>query len=226
VRNPPSLVIWDIDGTLVHPSLESQFIAFLLDERLLSPARLVGRTLRLALRFPPPPWYKVKLAYVRGEPVDRVKEWVELWWAARGQKSVLPGAAQALSAFKERGVRQLLLSGTADFLARRLARHFELTDVIAGHAQIRDGRYTGALEAPHPHGRYKVDYASEWLSACVLNWEEVLVLGDHEGDAMLLARAGRAVAVNPRPALAREASRRGWLVVTDARLPTALLDWL
>ena len=226
MRNPPKLAIWDIDGTLARPSLERQFVALLLRERRLRPAQLAGRALRLCLRLPPPHAYQFKLAYVRGETVAQVAEWVEIWWAGYGQKSLLPGASRAVWALKERGVELVLLSGTADFLAARVARHFSIEHVVAGRAQIRDGKYTGSLEAPHPHGRFKLDYAALWLKQHSQEWADALALGDHEGDLALLSCAGRAVAVNPQPALRAEALQRGWLVVTDDQLPGALLDWI
>jgi HAD superfamily hydrolase (TIGR01490 family) len=226
VKRPPKLAIWDIDGTLASPSLESQFLAYLQREGKVTPARMVGRTLRLACRWPPPSWYQIKLAYVRGETEIQVEEWVERWWSDGGQQSLLPGAAETLLLLKERGIEQLLLSGTADFLARRLARHFDITEIIAGRAVTRQGCYTGELARVHPHGRHKRTYATEWLASRAIDWDDVVVFADHEGDVDLLAASGRGVAVNPQPALAREASRRNWLVVTDGELPAALLEWL
>jgi HAD superfamily hydrolase (TIGR01490 family) len=226
VRNPPKLAIWDIDGTLARPSLERQFVALLLRERWLRPAQLAGRALRLCLRLPPPHAFQIKLAYVRGETVAQVAEWVESWWSGHGQLCLLPGASRAVRYFQEHGVKLVLLSGTVDFLANRVAQHFGIEHVVAGRAQIRDGKYTGSLEAPHPHGRFKLDYATLWLKQHSLDWRDALALGDHEGDLALLSRAGRAVAVNPRPALRAEALQRGWLVVTDDQLPGALLDWI
>lgn len=226
MRNPPKLVIWDIDGTLVHPSLERQFVSFLFREGKVSRLQLLGRAWRLVLQLPLPPWYRIKLAYLRGETENQVEEWVDRWWTESGRHSILPGAERCVLAFKERGLDQVFLSGTPMFLARRLARHFGLAHVIAGRAETRDGLYTGALEEPHPHGFQKVHQASMWLKSRALNWDDVLALGDHERDALLLARAGMAVAVNPRPALAAEAKDRGWLVVADAQLPAVLLEWL
>ena len=226
MKNPPELVIWDIDGTLVRPSLESQFISFLQTQRLVSPWRMVGRMLRLSLRWSPPHWHEIKLAYVRGESEARVQEWVERWWELGGKASLLPGAARTIEILREHGVRQLLLSGTADFLALRLARHFELGDVVAGESLLVEGRYTGALTGPHPRGPQKVATAALWLKRHRVNWQDVVALGDHKGDALLMSQTGRAMAVNPRPALAREAEFRGWPRTTDGELPDALLKWL
>jgi len=223
VRNPPKLALWDIDGTLATPSLERQFVDFLMRTGRSSAARIVARALLLACRWPPS-MYRMKLPYVRSEPTERVTEWVELWWSDRGERSLLPGASRTLHMMRERGVELVLLSGTADFLAARVARHFGVSQFIAGRAEILAGRYTGALVAPPPHGRYKLDYAEAWMGDRQSLWHQTCALGDHEGDVPLLARAGLPVAVNPRPRLQLEAVRRGWPVVTDDMLPAALLD--
>ena len=153
---------------------------------------------------------------------DRVTEWVEAWWREAGEKSLLPGAASTLQRMRERGVEVVLLSGTADFLAARLARHLSVTEVIAGRSEIVAGRYTGRLLEPHPHSRFKLEYVEAWLANRTLPWEKICALGDHEGDLFLLGKVGFPVAVNPRPQLLAEAQRRGWLVVNDLQLPEAL----
>ena len=225
MRNPPELVVWDIDGTLAYPSLERQFVDFLVRTGRTNPARIAASALLLAWHWPPRV-HRMKLPYVRQVPTDRVAEWVEAWWREAGERSLLPGASQSLRNLRDRGVEQLLLSGTTDFLAARLARHFGVTEVIAGRSEIVAGRYTGRLLAPHPHNRFKLEYAETFLENRRVPWERICALGDHEGDLFLLARSGLPVAVNPRPQLLAEARRRGWLVVNDLQLPEALEDLL
>lgn len=224
MRNPPELAIWDIDGTLAYPSLERQFVDFLLKTGRSSPARLALSALRLACHWPPR-IHRMKLPYVRGAAIDHVAEWVEAWWHEAGEQSLLPGASRTLQSMRARGMSLLLLSGTSDFLAARLARHIGVTEVLAGRSEIVEGRYTGRLLSPHPHGRYKLEYAEAWRAGRV-PWQNICALGDHEGDLHLLAQAGLPVAVNPRPQLLAEAQRRGWIVVNDLELPQALEDLL
>lgn len=223
--NPPKLILWDIDGTLAQPSLERGFVSFLLDEKILTSAQLLGRAVRAALHWPPRV-YRVKQAYVRNETIERVQELVEQWWNRRGEAQLLPGASSAISTLLNRGVESVLLTGTADFLAARVARHFGVTHVIAARALIKDGRYTGELIEPHPRGPYKRVYAERFLATRPELWEHTWALADHEDDLPLLERAGTAIAVNPRPPLLTVAQRRGWPVVTDAELPGALLALL
>lgn len=219
--NTPKLALWDIDGTLAYPSLERQFVAFLLRTGRLRSMQIAGRALRLAFQGRLSV-HRMKLPYVQGEPVERVQEWVERWWQEEGLRQLLPGAARTLRLMQERGIEVLLVSGTADFLAERLARHFEGPACLAGRAEIASGCYTGSLVEPHPRGRAKLVYAEAYLAGRPEVWMHSCALADHEGDVALLARTALPVAVNPRPGLRAEAARRGWLVVTDAELPDAL----
>lgn len=219
-RPPEPVVFWDIDGTLVSPSLERLFIQYLQDRKLVSPWLMVRRMAAVALRIPLPPWYRVKVAYLRDETPARFDEWVEGCWRDTLESRLLPGAVDAVSRLTDRGVRQVILSGTIEPLARRLAAHLKLNDVIAATPEIRGDTYTGALTEPHPHSMHKVRYAERWLDTEGMSWERAVALADHPDDRYLLRRAGIPVAVNPLPELEKEARRNGWPIATDAELPT------
>jgi phosphoserine phosphatase len=209
---------WDIDGTVVSPSLESQFISFVRTRRLVSNWQLAGRFAALALSNPRLPWHGLKLAYLRGESVSDVDQWIEEWWPS-ALASIKPGAQKALLSLRDAGVQQVLLSGTLQALGGRLALEWGISDVIAAQPEFSKDRYTGSLVEPHPHGRFKVTYAERWLRERNIDWSDVIALADHEGDQFLLERAGVAVAVNPRAELATMARERGWQVAVDADLP-------
>jgi phosphoserine phosphatase len=222
---PNKIFLWDIDGTVVSPSLESQFIAFLRDRRLVPSRKFAWRFMTLALAHAKLPWHQLKIAYLKGESVARVDEWVEAWWPT-AMPSVRAGARTALLKLGEAGATQLFLSGTLQTLGERLASEVGIKDVIAARPEIARERYTGSLLEPHPQGQFKVTYAKRWLGERNIDWANVVALADHEGDQFLLERAGVAVAVNPRPALETLARERQWHVVADADLPALVKSLL
>jgi phosphoserine phosphatase len=222
---PNKVFIWDIDGTVVSSSLESQFISFVRSTRLVSNWQLAGRFAALALANPRLPWHALKLAYLRGESTSDVHRWIEEWWPT-ALPSVNPGARSALLSLREAGAQQVFLSGTLQALGDRLAVEVGISDVIAARPEFTKNRYTGSLLEPHPHGRFKVTYAERWLRKSNVEWADVVALADHPGDQYLLAKAGAAVAVNPGEELAALARERGWHVASDADLPAIVSSLL
>jgi HAD superfamily phosphoserine phosphatase-like hydrolase len=216
---PERVVIWDIDGTLVAPSLERLFLGFLTDRGLVQPWQGLGRLVKMWVGGLFPPWYRLKLAYLRGEREAEVADWIEQCFDEEIRPRLYPGATASVRLLRERKVPQLLLSGTLERLAQRLARYLDVDHVSAARPEISGGRYTGALIEPHPHGRIKVARARTWLKQNHIAWEQVTACADHFGDRYLLQEAGQAIAVNARPELKRHAQRQGWAVASDRDLP-------
>jgi HAD superfamily phosphoserine phosphatase-like hydrolase len=220
--NPERVVFWDIDGTLVSPSLERLFLRFLLRAGHVTPAGLARRGLDRLARHGAGGWHRVKLAYLAGMEERDVAGLIERCWEAQIVPALRPGALAALGAAARRGAAQVLLSGTIEPLARRLARHLHVSEVIAARPEVIGGRYTGGLETVHPHGRHKVERAGAWLARAGWGWERTVAVADHVRDRHLLGRVAIAVAVEPGFRLRRAARRRGWLVARDADLPDLL----
>ena len=220
---PNRVFLWDIDGTVVSPSLESQFISFIRTEKLVSRVRLAGRFLSVYLTRSRMPWYRLKLAYLKGETVSDVEQWIDRWWPTV-TNTILPGARSAIEQVANTDTTQLFLSGTVQSLGERLAASFGIATVLGATPETDDDRFTGALSEPHPHGAYKVTYADRWLRQRGLKWAEVVALADHESDRFLLERAAVPVAVNPNSKLEALARQRGWRVVRDADLPGVVGD--
>lgn len=224
-RKSQRIVIWDIDGTLVESSLERLFLRYLLRNRYVHPFRLLANLALLALRLPPPRWYQLKALYILGQTPDRVREWVDACFAEVITRRIRPQAAETVAALRESGVRQILLSGTLQPLAERLAAHFGLTDVIAGEPELTRGRYSGRLVRPHPRAEQKALQAERWLNHNNLHWENTVAIANHIDDYALLERTATAVAAFADPRLTNHARRRQWPLVLDlADIPALLTE--
>lgn len=224
---PEQVVVWDIDRTIVRSSLERHFLAYL---RTHVPSFSLPRTIWnvacLSLRVPPPAWYQVKLAYLRGFPKATVASWFDDCFDQQIQPAIYAGAAMAIRKLQIENVRQVLLSGTPRPFAEKIGRHFGLSDIIAAEPEYRIDSYTGRLLKHHPHGLFKALYLEEWLTRHGISWAQVTALADHFDDRFLLDKAAVAIAVNPSPQLKAAAEKAGWPIVTDASAPSALIPLL
>jgi len=214
---PERVAFWDIDGTLVSESMERHFLKYLVDRRRLNPFGILLRYARLALRWPRPKWYQVKLAYLRRKHESEVGQWIADCWRDVIQTRLNPTALEEIDTLKRDGYRQVLLSGTPRELALPLSVHLGINDLIAAMPEIIDHRYTGRLIAPHPHGTLKALYAERWCNEKHVDLAQTTAYGNHWGDRFLLERVGTPVAVNPDPQLLQHAQDQGWRIMTDSR---------
>ncbi|MFQ5607380.1 MAG: HAD family hydrolase [Candidatus Zixiibacteriota bacterium] len=209
------LVFWDIDGSLVRGSLERLFVRFLLERKRINRATLASGLVRLALRWPLPKWYQMKLVYLRNQEASVVSDWIEECWESSISENMFDGARDVVKHIRETGARQVLLSGTLRTLAGPLMKRLGITEIVAAEPEIISGRYTGRLTAPHPQGLHKVMNAERWLEEHEIGWSAVTALANHENDRFLLEKAAARIAVHPDRALARIAVDKGWPIVNE-----------
>jgi HAD superfamily phosphoserine phosphatase-like hydrolase len=224
---PDCVVIWDIDGTIISESLERRLLAFLRRKKLVSDKQLSANAWRLLWQWPPPAWYRLKLAYLRGVDVRTANDWMQQCWLAEIKPHLWPGAVAAIAELKSSGVRQVLLSGTIRPLAELLAAHLGIEELIAAEPEVDNGTYTGRLLAPVASGERKQAVAESWLSENNLVWQHAVAVGNHWGDRFLLQQARRAAVVKPDQQLRRQAEQSGWFVIDRPESPPAfqpLLD--
>jgi phosphoserine phosphatase len=92
--------------------------------------------------------------------------------------------------------------------------------LIATEPETRGGRFTGRVAGTPCFRDGKVSRVDEWLAALgrrLPDFAESLFYSDSHNDLPLLGRVTRPVAVDPDAALAAEAGRRGWAVMSLRR---------
>jgi HAD superfamily hydrolase (TIGR01490 family) len=108
------------------------------------------------------------------------------------------------------GQRVWLVTAAPVELGRIIAEELGLTGALGTVAEVHEGRYTGALVGDLLHGPAKADAIRTLAAAEGLDLDRCSAYSDSINDAPMLSVVGNAVAVNPDPALRREARRRGW----------------
>lgn len=209
------VVFWDIDGSLLDTSMERLFLRFLFRNRYVHPYRLPVNLLLLALTTFPPLWYRLKALYIRNISEENMAEWANTCFRKDILPRLRPGAYETVTKLKERGVRQVLLSGTLFPLASALGVYLGIADIIAAYPEIRSGRYTGRLRAPHPHGLYKKMYADDWLSSHGFSWSDATAIANHYDDRHLLQASAKPIAAFPDAKLERVAGKNDWTIMNS-----------
>src|SRR6185503_12044383 len=91
-----------------------------------------------------------------------------------------------------------------------IARRLGLTGAIGTVAEIENGIYTGRLVGDLMHGPAKAAAIRDLAGREGLDLAQCSAYSDSVNDLPMLGAVGRAVAVNPDPALRRVARERGW----------------
>lgn len=103
-----------------------------------------------------------------------------------------------------------LVSAAPVEIGRVIATRLGLTGAIGTVAEVVDGAYTGRLVGDLMHGPAKAEAVTQLAAVEGLELSRCAAYSDSANDLPLLSTVGRPVAINPDPALLRQARERGW----------------
>jgi HAD superfamily hydrolase (TIGR01490 family) len=210
-----TLVIFDIDGTLIRGSTERRFWRYLFARRRQGARQILAGAWFL-LRFLPR--YGVHVAkknkaYLVGLGTADVAALAADFVASEAVPRLYEPAVQRLQQHLRAGDTVALLSGTLEPIARALAEHLGVQHVRATVCAERDGRYLGQPPVLHPFGAEKVGLAAELAARLGADLRLATAYADSEHDLELLEAVGSSVAVRPDRRLLRAARANAWDVM-------------
>lgn len=149
---------------------------------------------------------------VRGRAADAFDEAAEVA-ADRLAERVEPFARLLLDEHRRAGRPVVLATTTPEHLIRPFARRLGLDDVIGTRFEVRDGRFTGALDGPFVWSRGKLAAVRAWADEHDVDLADSYAYSDSVYDLPLLHAVGEPGAVNPDPRLLGVAIARRWPVL-------------
>lgn len=138
------------------------------------------------------------------------------WFEDRIAHRLRPGAREAVERHRAAGDRLVVATSSSRYAGEAAVRAFGLDDLVCSLFEVRDGLFTGKVEASC-YGAAKADRVAEWAERNGVDLGRSAFYTDSATDAALLERVGEPVAVNPDRRLLRLASSRGWKVVDWGR---------
>jgi len=170
------------------------------------------------------------LAFVAGRPVDELRELTEEIFDELMAERIWSGTHALARMHIDAGQRVWLITAAPVEVGAVIARRLGLTGAIGTVAEIEDGVYTGRLVSGLMHGPAKADAITDLAAREGLDLARCAAYSDSINDLPMLSSVGRAVAVNPDPALRRAARERGWEIrdfrsgrkAAKVAVPTAL----
>lgn len=220
------IAIFDVDGTLFNGNLGIEFLKVLIHEHVFD--QIIGQQIF--------DWYG---KYQSGE-VDKatvIDEICQLY--AQGMTGLdVPHIAllahqtwnevksrvfnfvpHLISQVKSHNYQVILLSGSPIEMIRELGTflHLSLDLIIGGQLEIKEGIYTGKIDAYPGDAAQKVTYLRQLISLHHLDvdWSKSFALGDNKRDSQVMALVGHPIAFNPSPELKLLAQSQHWVIATE-----------
>ena len=135
---------------------------------------------------------------------------------------VFAEAADLIAAHKLWGRDVVVVSASGEEIVAPIARALGATHAMATRMVVEDGKYTGEVGF-YCYGEGKVQAIRELAAREGYPLEHCYAYSDSITDLPMLAAVGHPSVVNPDRGLRREATERGWPVLTFSR-PVSLRD--
>jgi len=159
---------------------------------------------------------------MEGWPVEQLRELIQAEIEPLAALA-FPDAISRMRAHQARGERAIVVSSSLIDLVDPLAERLGLDGAIASRPEIRDGRYTGRVQA-FLHGAAKAEAVRRYATAEDLDLSASSAYTDSRSDIQLLRAVGHPFAVNPDRALERAAGTNGWPVLHFASSRLSLAE--
>ena len=216
-NKPVSLVIIDLDGTLLEgpASSEKLFFLFLREQRQLG-GRQLGAYCYFFLRWV---WKYGRLtakknkAYLAGLQEASLADAARAFVGARLMGRCCPEMLQRITGHRENGDIMVLLTGSLEIIARPVASSLGIPHVQATRCVVERGIFSSKPPLIHPFGPDK-----EYLGRTIghelgFGLAAATAYGNDAFDIPLLQAVARPVAVHPDRELRRYALTRGWEIL-------------
>jgi HAD superfamily hydrolase (TIGR01490 family) len=211
---------FDVDGTLIRTNLLHPTAFYLLNQGV--PRKSLGSLARAALSAPRlalSEWRdrrafnEALYALYEGMSEDRLLSLADELYEKVIEPAIYPGARDLVSQCRAQGHRIVFVSGSLDFVMRRLSEDLGADDVIANRLELRDGLATGKLLPPVVAGPAKAKIIRDHAREHGLPLDDCFAYSDSLSDVPMLSVVGHPAVVHPDAALARLARANQWPVL-------------
>ncbi len=206
--------VFDVDGTLLpKSSMEQGFLIHLLKRGIIPHKNILSYFsygVFSALKGNWEDGFKNNKRYLKGLSVEEIETFAKYFY----QKTISPALSDTglntIEQYRPKGYKILIMSGSPNFLTEHLVAEIKPDHFVWTTMKIKDGKYTGKIIGLHPYGIRKKQILQELQPTLDIEFNNSIVFANHHADLHHMEMFGKAVAVNPTPALKGSATKRGW----------------
>jgi HAD superfamily hydrolase (TIGR01490 family) len=211
---------FDVDGTLIRTNLLHPTAFYLINQG--GPMKTLSRIARAAFSAPSlalSEWRdrrafnEALYGLYEGMTEDRLLLLADEAYEKVLEPAIYPGARDLVDQCHAQGHRVVFVSGSLDFLVRRLANELGADDIIANRLEFRQNKATGKLLPPVVAGPAKAKILRDHAREHGLSLDDCFAYSDSLSDVPMLSVVGHPAVVHPDSALERLARANQWPVL-------------
>lgn len=218
---PPAAAFIDVDGTLLAETTTFLFARILRRRKLLSRSFILRAVYHgLQHRFGRLDYQRLVdygLRNIGRIPVVDLERIAYENFAEQVKPRLYPGVVEHLNGLRASGTQLLLVSSSPGIVIEPLALYLGCSGTLTTPVRIERGRLVGLGSGPPCYGEGKLYWARQWAEEHGIPLAACAAYADNWSDRPLLQEVGRAIVVNPGPALKRLADERGWAIACPPR---------
>ena len=142
-------------------------------------------------------------------PLEKLKQWRADFVENKIKPIMLQKGKELLQYHRERGDTLVIITATNNFITQPIAELYQVDQLIATRPSMKDGVYTGELEAAS-FAADKPIRLQEWLATTTLNLSGSYGYSDSCNDIPLLETVEFPHAVDPDDTLRAHAEKHAW----------------
>ena len=126
----------------------------------------------------------------------------------------LAKAQDLIEKHRRAGDRLLVITSTNRFIVEPICQSLGIDELLATDPEVISGRYTGKVTGTPTYQEGKVIRFNQWLADNKIDNVGSYFYSDSINDLPLMLEVSHPIAVDPDEALRREASERGWSIIS------------
>jgi HAD superfamily hydrolase (TIGR01490 family) len=212
------LAIFDLDNTLLGGDSDHAWGEFLCRKGVVDPEEYKAANDRFFVHYQQGTLDIHEFPGFALHPLTRfaladLQRWHQEFMQECIEPMMLPAAAKLLAKHRAAGDHLLIITATNAFITAPIAERLGVDSLLATEPEMKDGRYTGAIQGTPCFQAGKVTRLNEWLNKTGYSLEGSYFYSDSCNDLPLLEVVDHPVAVNPDAKLAKHAQEHGWPIL-------------
>jgi HAD superfamily hydrolase (TIGR01490 family) len=216
------LALFDLDNTLLAGDSDYEWALFLTEQGVVDPEVYKAGNDRFYRQYMEGTldireFLDFQLAPLARHPREQLERWRAQFIAEKIRPIVLDKGRSLIERHRSHGDLCAIITATNSFITGPIAQELGVPDLIATEPEVVNGGFTGRTAGVPCFRDGKPVRVEHWLRSLGLaldRFGESWFYSDSRNDIPLLEKVTRPVAVDPDPALAEVARRRGWAVMS------------
>ena len=217
-----NLTLFDLDNTLLACDSDYEWGQFLVDRGVLDRAEYEAQNAAFYEQYKAGTldiheFLGFALRPLAEHATADLERWHADFMAARIRPAMTSAARALVRRHLDAGDLCAVVTATNSFVTAPIVREFGVPHLVATEPERDAGRFTGRVAGIPCFREGKIARVEGWLAAQghrLGDFPQSRFYSDSHNDLPLLQRVTHPVAVDPDPALAAEAGRRGWQVIS------------